>query len=245
MNKKINITFAIFGLLFGVIAFFLWSGQIELVKTGVHSSGAIVGISNHKSDKGTMMYAPIVEYEFNNTKNTFVSKLSTSNPGYKIGESVKILIPKNGNQPQINSFISLWFAAIVTSFLSLTFLIAGILFFIRDIKVNKNNEILKSRGVLIKATNPIVINGFEDKIQFQTTGLLSLVSNFRKRTNLLNKIKTQWLNPEDGKVYIFYSEYLNYDPTPYLGETVDIKILPENPSVYKFENIPQSAKITN
>ena len=99
------------------------------------------------------------------------------------------------------------------------FLLYGIFLIIIKVILARKNKLLNQRGVLIKATNPTVV--------------------------MQNRVRAQWTNPSDGKVYEFYSENMKYDPTPYLGDTVNIKILSDNPNVYRFENLPQVKPIVS
>lgn len=46
-------------------------------------------------------------------------------------------------------------------------------------------------------------------------------------------IQAQWLNPQDSKVYVFQSEEIAYDPKDFVGETIGVTILPQDPRVYE------------
>ena len=48
-------------------------------------------------------------------------------------------------------------------------------------------------------------------------------------------IMAQWLNPKDDKVYIFHSDYLNYNPENILPEKIEVVILPDNPRIYRMD----------
>ena len=46
-------------------------------------------------------------------------------------------------------------------------------------------------------------------------------------------IRCQWLNPTDNKLYVFISDYIWFDPTPFIkGEYITVKIMPQHPTAY-------------
>lgn len=213
-------------------AYNIWERQTYFIKNSSESTGEVIGISKNKGSDN-IMYAPIVEYEYKNTVKTFISRFYSNPPQYKVGDKVNILIPGDNSNPEVNSFMSLWFGFMVLTGMGVVFLLILILNIVFAKKRRQIDKLLDTRGTIIKATNPKVIESTYWKKRNGETETLS------------NKIKAQWINPQNGKVYVFESEDIDYDPTPYIKDTIDIRVLLDNPKIYRFENLPEAEDMIN
>lgn len=50
------------------------------------------------------------------------------------------------------------------------------------------------------------------------------------------RIRAQWQNPRDGKIYTFSSEAIWFDPAQYLvNKTINVRIDPRDPRIYQMD----------
>ncbi len=195
---------------------FLSYQKYSIIQNSVKTEGMVIDILSRSGDKGTV-YAPVVEYYDDQTQKQFASN-SYSNSPYAIGEKIEIFIPDDGQNPIINSISELVFPNAIPGFFGLIFLlISGINLFFK-IKKDKLNVQLDMVGRVIVTDNVTVEELQSDK--YRTFAYI---------------IKSQWLNPVDGKVYVFRSEPIEYDPRKFLPQTMDVKILPDNPKLYRMD----------
>jgi len=213
------IIFILFSTLLSYAAYTLVIGQLNFIKKSSPSEGTVVSFSEEKTNKNGTRYSPIVEYfDKEGSIQTFKSSLASSKHSYRIGQKVNILVPNNGDIPQINSFTNLWFGSIIVSFFALLSLLILSLITYTTIKNGRIDKLLVKKGVIIQAK---VLSVNE--------------STYTNDTTLSWVIQSQWLNPQDNKVYTFESEEVMYNPKDFVGETIDVTILPQDPRMYKVD----------
>ncbi len=205
--------------IFSYITYSITIRQVNFVNKSNPSEGTVISFSENRNRKNGNTYAPVVEYkdEQGNTQ-TFKSALSSNRPSYKIGQRVNILVPNDGDTPQISYFMDLWFGSIITSIFALIAWLILILTTYSTIKKWRMLKLLAKNGVVIQAK---VLSVDESSYNPSTNASLSWL------------IQAQWLNPQDNKVYNFESEDIMYNPKDFLGDTIDVTILPQDPSVYE------------
>ena len=48
-------------------------------------------------------------------------------------------------------------------------------------------------------------------------------------------IQAQWLDPQNNKIYTFESQKIAYNPKDFVGDTIDVTIVSEDPTMYKID----------
>lgn len=114
--------------------------------------------------------------------------------------------------------MELWFGAMILWFFCLASVVVTFLHIVFSVMGRNIDKQLVEKGITIQAK---VVSVEE--------------STYYKETALTYLIKAQWLNPKDNKVYVFDSSDFNYNPKEFVGEFIDVRILPNNPKIYKMD----------
>ena len=112
--------------------------------------------------------------------------------------------------------MDLWFGGIIVSIFALISLLILFLTTYATIRNSRLRKLLAKDGTVI-----------------QTKVLSVNESTYSKNTSLSWVIQAQWLNPQNNKVYTFESEDIMYNPKDFLGDTIDVTILPQDPRIYE------------
>jgi hypothetical protein len=89
----------------------------------VHAEGTVVRLvaTDNKGSK-----APLVRYEVEGTTYEFQSSISSTTPGYAVGQKVPVMYrPENPGAGQIDSFFERWLMPIVLGVFGLVFTLVG------------------------------------------------------------------------------------------------------------------------
>ncbi len=181
--------------------------QLTAVKvTGVVSGSGGPGGAN-----------PIYRWEFpKGTRHQQRSHTSSSGWNFMPGDSINLYVdPVHPENAQIAGFADQWFLPVFMGVFGAMFGVAGFGMIYYGIRKRKMMTQLLSRGAKVKAR----ISGIEIDRSISMNGRSPFVVNAEAMI--------------DGKVYLFNSDGIWYDPKPYLGrEEVDVIYLPENPTKY-------------
>lgn len=212
---------------FSYFDFMMFTKQQSFVKNSQVSQGEVISYKDSRNSDGNILYSPVVRYLGKDGQElTFNSMLSSNRPSQKIGEIVPILIPSDGSRPQINSFMDLWFGVIILSLFALLAVVIAALTIYFTIVNYQRQKMLKARGTTIQA---------------KVTGVNE--NTYGRRGGLAWTIQAQWQNPNNNQVYTFDSETMSYDPKAFVGETIDVTILPDDPRIYAVDisKLPMAA----
>lgn len=222
------IILSLLGIAFLVGDFFLIKSNISFLNNSEKAEGVVIKMIRESSPDGTT-YSPEVSFIDKNGKTiTFVSSVSSSISSYKEGKKVPVIYNKNDSEnAKINKFFQLWGAEIILAFMGLTMALLGLFAIINTIKKSKLKKYLLINGTKILAK----VVSVDDN--------LNTISNQKSRfsyTNLNKKtyqITAQWLNPADNKIYVFKSDFINYNPADIImGKDIGVYINQSNPQKY-------------
>ena len=213
--------------LFAVIGLGLLAGAIAVtlnthafIATAKHAPGTVTElVPKRDKDDGSTTYTPVVMFEADSGASvSFSSSFSSNPPSYAVGEKVDVLYaPGDPNQARINGFGSLWFGSLILGGLGAVFSAIGFGILIASRLGKRRRDWLMAYGTEIQA-------------DFQ-----SVERNTSLKVNGKNpwRIVAQWQNPEDGRVHVFNSENLWFDPTTFV-KTKQLKVLldPKNSKRY-------------
>ena len=223
------------GVIFFIIGAGLLVGDFYMIKSTTtflsdsdKAEGVVVNLVSSRSSNGNTMYSPEVSFTDASNKNiTFTSSISSSAPGYTVGEKVAVLYDKNNSQSaKINTFFQLWFGVMIMSILGAVFFLIGLLTVL---------SIIRKSGL----KKDLLVNGIKILVK-----ITSVENNSYRGQNATYQIVAQWLNPSDNQMYIFKSDDLNYDPTSYVsGKDITVYIDSSNPKRYYMDisTLPQVA----
>ncbi len=231
--KSIRI-FKWLGLLFGgamlIGALLLAQHSRSFIARAQHAPGVVVEMVPHSSNNNSTTYAPVVRYNAPDGRELKLYSSTSSNPpAYSVGEQVDVLfLPGAPEQAKINAFFSLWGGAVIVAGIGAVFLLIGLGVFLASRMTRKKEEDLMLHGTPVMA-------------DFQ-----EVARNTRLTVNGRNpfRVAAQWLNPATGKVQIFHSQNLWFDPTPYIDrKQLTVFLDTANPNRYYMDVsfLPQEA----
>jgi hypothetical protein len=208
-----------FSSLFSYATYRVAIGEWNFIKTSITAEGTVISFVERSSNKGDTNYAPVVQYsDVEGNTHTFVSSLASSPPSYAIGQKVTILISSDGGIPQIKSFMSQWFGSIIGGIFALLSICILLLTTYATIRNWRMSKLLDEEGTMIQAK---VVSIHE-----------STRSNNRSSGWI---IQAQWLDPQNNKIYTFESQKIAYNPKDFVGDTIDVTIVSEDPTMYKID----------
>ena len=217
--KTVRVIALVFGLIgIGLLlgALFWFRHEQTFLSTAQMAPGTVVDMVPSSSGETV---APAVEFvTADGQPIRFVSSTSSNPPSYHVGEKVEVLYqPTAPRSACLNSFFSLWGGpAILGGIGTISSLIGGGIFLGSALSLKKKLW-LKTNGIPVEA-------------QIKSVGLnTSLEVNGRNPF----RIAAQWQDPDTSKVYIFESENLWFDPSPYIDrQMVTVLIDRNNPKRY-------------
>lgn len=209
MRKAFFIIALLGAALLGLAGYFI-NGTKNFLNTATQTEGTVIELV------GSDTKAPRVAFiDQNGNEHTYKSSVSSSPPSYYVGEKVTVYYdPSNLNKIEIDGFASLWLGSTILAGIGgILFLIGAVPFVIFSRK-NSQNKRLKSSGTLVQAT-------------FTGTEFGNVSVNNRSPYILC----CQWKSPTSDLIYIFKSDYIWFDPNPYIKEsqTIGVYIDPSDP----------------
>ncbi len=207
----------------GLFIYFGISGYLNvqrLQKIGITTNGKVV-LVDRQSTKDKITYNSIIEFQLQNNEPERFTAQNT--PDYPVGTMLEILYdPVNPRNAMIkNNALGAYTSSVVMTIVGII-LIGITSFFILFLhKRKKEVQQLESTGTRITAT-------VMDIQPITSTPQGSFSSH-----TVAWQIRAQYLNPTDNKVYIFMSDGLPYDPSPYLQEkSIQVLVNPMNWNQY-------------
>ena len=204
--------FAFVGTIMGLIAAFTWFSTNRFTREGVRTTGTVIELVGGRS------VAPVVEFATaGGDRRTYTSGLYSSPPAYAIGEAVTLWYdPKNPNEVVLSG-LSRWFLPVLLGFFFLIFGgigYGGLIY-----------QQLKKRDAKWLLENGQPVNALLTNVVLNTSVQLNGSSPF--------VIQSQWQDPATQKVYVFESDHIWYDPSPYVGDrSIPVLINPHDPRKY-------------
>ena len=167
-------------------------------------------------------YAPTVRFRTARGQSVeLVGTPSSNPPAYSVGDEVRVLYDAaRPNQASIDGIFSLWGVALILGGLGAVFAAVGGFVLALHVRVRLNEaarsrerealEDLRQFGRKVDAKFREVRPGFDDEY----------------------RIVAQWHDPGAGKVYVFESDPIGFDPSEFIAGTVPVYIDPDDPRRY-------------
>lgn len=215
--------FAVIGaaMLIGAIAIAV--AQQRFRAQAVHAQGVVVehsySRSNDSSSSGSGgTYCPVVHFtDADGQQIEFIGSVCSQPPAENVGDTVAVLYRKGDpHDARIDSFLTRWFAAMIVGGIGSVFFIIGLALVVPSLRRRRIAAELQATGVAIQAD---VVEVARD-------------TSFKLNGRSPWRIHAQWRDPASGKIHLFRSDMLWFDPSEYLGEQISVLIRPGQPKRY-------------
>ncbi|WP_447595365.1 DUF3592 domain-containing protein [Aquipseudomonas campi] len=165
---------------------------------------------------------PTVEFSTQSGQTrTYRSNTCSTPPRFDIGDAVPMFYnPDKPSDARLNSFVDNWLGSLIVGGIGAVFTLLGSLFVLPSL-------LSRRRAAALAVTGQAV---FADLAEVRLNDSLSVNGRSPWR------IYAQWQNPATGKLHMFSSENIWFDPTRYLPEQqVRVLIDPQNPKRYSMD----------
>ena len=181
-------------------------------------TGTVVEMRPTRSNQSTS-YSPVVDYTTAEGRTIrHYSSFATNPPSYHVGEKVTVYYLKDDpEKAKLEGFFSLWGVSLILGGLGFIFFCVGAGMRLAAQLAERKEADLRQNGT------PVLT-------QYQSVRL-----NTRLRVNGRHpfQVVTQWLNPQTGKLHLFYSENLWFDPTSFAeGREITVFLDRQKPKRY-------------
>ena len=191
--------------------------KVEMLSSYVKTTGTVIENRPHTGRK-SRSYTPVVTFRANDGQTiTFDGGVSSNPPSFDLQEQVTVYYsPQDPQKAEIGTFFQLWFFPLILGFMGAIFASVGAGFGIATYLHRKKIEWLTTNGQRIKA-------------HFQS---VQIDSSQRSKYRRPFRIYCQWQDTLSNKLYVFKSDAIWFDPSPYITQQIDVLIDPQNPKKY-------------
>lgn len=192
------------------------------------AQGTVVALAPSSGSKNSTVYHPVVDYVLPGGQMIEIrSSAGSSPPAYSVGEKVEVLyLPDRPRDGRIRGVFSLWGGPLILGGLGLVFSGIGGGMKLASLRKSRQTADLRQQGTPVQTA-------------FQA---VRMNPSFAVNGRHPFQVVTQWLNPATGKLHVFHSDNLWFDPgeliesrkiTVYLDlsnpqrYTMDLSFLPE------------------
>ncbi|WP_428667886.1 DUF3592 domain-containing protein [Runella sp.] len=208
----VSIIFSVVGIAITAGGWYAYQSQKKFVAIAQKTSGVVTALEYSRSRKGGGSYYPIVEFQTPEGRTfSFRSDVGSNPAPYDRGEQVEVLYnPHDPNEAKLTGFWNLWGLAAIFAGLGSVFTAIGIGTMVASIRRRKMIEEVKMTGSSVELPARVEYNRSKGRKHYY--------------------LRSEWLNPTDGKMYLFDSDPISYDPTPFVqGRSVRVWYDPSNP----------------
>jgi hypothetical protein len=201
----------------------LWLNTRSFIAHATKTTGTVIEMREVRDkDDNSSTYKPVVQFVTGNGVNvTFDSSFSSNPPSYSVGESVEVLYEVGEpNGARINGFGSLWFGPIILGILGAMFTAIG-------------GGIMLAGRLGDRKKSYLLAYGNAVQTDFQ-----SVERNTSLKVNGKSpwRVVSQWQNPETGKLRVFNSENLWFDPAKFVNtKQITVLLDPKDPKRYHMD----------
>jgi hypothetical protein len=210
--------FGLVGLVFLVVAIFTVRSELAFRAVAISAPGTVVDLEPTSGSRGGTTYKPVFEFtDRDDHLHRVTGSVASSPPSFKRGEAVRVLYqPENPDQAHLDSFMDTWFLPLIFGTLGTVFtsIAGGCLIY--GLRRRTRRTSLIASGTRIQAR----VDGVEHDRNTSVNGRNPW------------RIVAQWQHPVDQKVYVFRSDSIWFDPTPYLHQSVDVLVDIDHPHRY-------------
>lgn len=215
LNRVFLFVFGGIGILMLLASAVLIYTKVGVLSSSVKTTGTVIDNRLYTGRK-SRTYTPVVTFRTNDGQTiTFEGSISSNPPSFDLQEQVTVYYsPKDPQKAEIGTFFQLWFLPLIFGFMGTIFTSIGAGFGIATYLHRKKIEWLTTNGQRIKA-------------HFQSVQI-----DRSQRSRRPFRIYCQWQDTLSNKLYVFQSDAIWFDPSPYITEQIDVLIDPQNPKKY-------------
>ncbi len=222
--KYLGGLFALIGV--GLLAGAFWSyvSTRRFVAGAATATGTVTELVRREGREpgDSPTFAPTVRFQTARGQAVeFVGTPISNPPAYTVGDDIRVLYdPSRPDQASIDGFFSLWGVALILGGIGAVFTAVGGLVLFLYVRIRRNEaahsrqleelEELRQSGRKVDAKFREVRPGFVDEY----------------------RIVAQWHDPGAGKVYVFESDPIGFDPSEFISGTIPVYIDPDDPRRY-------------
>ncbi len=218
VTKLISILFSLIGIGMLIGTYFITQSTLDFTAEAQLTEGQVIKNVQRRSEDSYTYYPVVAFIAPDGRQIQFMSSTGSKPPSYDVGERVEVLYrPDNIEDARINSFFSLWFGSIIFGIMGSVFFFigAGLAFF--GMRNKRRNAQLKTMGTPI---NPQICN-------------VELNESYSANGQHPYRIISQWQNPASGKIHVFLSDNIWFDPSDYIKtDSIKVFIDSNNPKNY-------------
>lgn len=201
--------------LMGAAVYFALATQ-SFLATAVTAEGTVLALERSRSGDSNSLRPRVAFTDAEGNRREFVSSVGSSFANFQRGDAVRVFYqPDDPERARIDSFLHLWFLPLLLGGMGLVFssLGGGILTF--QMLGRRRATWLREQGERVEAK----FQGVSRNLSLQVNGRHPF------------RIACQWQDPADGRVHVFLSENIWYDPTEFLAsdQPIPVWIEPGNP----------------
>jgi hypothetical protein len=188
----------------------------------LHAQGVVVEHSFSRSDSSDSgsggTYCPVVHFnDVDGQQIEFIGGVCSRPRAENVGDTVAVLYRKGDpHDARIDSFLTRWFAAMIVGGIGGVFLMIGLALVVPSLRRRRIAAELRATGVAVQA----------DVVE------VALDSSFKINGRSPWRIHAQWRDPATGKIHLFRSDMLWFDPSDYLAGQISVLIRPGQPKRY-------------
>jgi len=219
--KLMAILFDGLGVVFIIIAALVYSKTRTFIAESTATEGTVVELELSSSGSSRYYYPVVVFRTAEELEIRFKSGTGSNPPSYREGDKVPVRYRQDDPYgARIDSFFSLWGLVVILGPMGLLFSAIGTGIFVAFFRTSRKDQDLALHGRVIHAD------------------LLSVDQDFQVRVAGRRpfRIACQWQDSRTGKVYVFQSKSIWFDPRAYIPEgKIPVKIDPNDPRRYRVD----------
>lgn len=206
------------GLLVG--AAFTYEKRASFIAEAVRGDGVVIDLESSRSGSSSdRTYRPVVRFVTEDGERVeFTSSFGSNPPSYSRGDRVRVLyLPSRPRDAEIESFFALWGVTVILGGIGAVFLVIGVAINIVVMRNARRKEYLRQHGQPIETEFT--------RVELNTSLTVNGSHPYR--------VLSQWQNPGTGKVHVFKSDNVWFDPTSYVtGRRIKVFIERRDPRKY-------------
>jgi hypothetical protein len=219
VHRFIGVFFSIFlvvGVLLLGVAGVVAVRTVQFLGGANSATGEVVELVPHRSSKGGTTWSPVVSYTVNGEVHRLEGSYSSNVLMYEVGERVTVRYePGNPGEARIDGWLGTWLLPTILGGIGVVFGAVGGGFLLVRLRRRRRRDWLLANGARIQAR----LIGVEQNTSFSVNGR----SPWR--------LRCQWQDPSTGRVHVFVSDDVWYDPGPFVKkDELDVLIDASNPA---------------
>jgi hypothetical protein len=205
------------GLLAG--AFLALKTELDFRREAVVVPGTVVELETTSGSKGSTLYKPVFEFtDRQGQPHRVTAGIASNPPSHDRGEAVTVRYrSENPEDAHLDGFMASWFLPTILGAMGSLFTAVAAGFLIHIVRKRRIRAWLADNGM---------------RVQAKLTGV-ELDTTIRVNGRHPWRLSAQWQHPVTGKVHVFHSDSIWFDPTDFVQrESLDVKVNADDPSQY-------------